>query len=136
MPTGVHLDKLDKIHKKFIKLIFSLPHRVADPAIYIIAGALPVEAIIHTRAPTLFGSISRLEESSVEKSLARRQLSVKSYAGNSWFVEIRRLCVKYSLPDPYSVLDNSLSKFQQKRVVQRATYTYWVDTRRAISAVI
>ena len=82
MPTVVHLDKLDRIHKKFIKQIFSLPQSVADPAIYIIAGALPVEAIIHTRVLTLFGSISRFEESSIEKSLARRQLSVKSYAGN------------------------------------------------------
>ena len=85
-----------------------------------------MEAIIHTRALTLFGSISRLKESSTEKSLARRQLSVKSYAGNSWFVEIRRLCVKYSLPDPNSILD-ILSKCQWKRVVQRAIYTYWAD---------
>ena len=73
-----------------------------------------MEAIIHTRALTLFGSISRLEESSTEKSLARRQLSVKPYAGNSWFVEIRRLCVKYSLPDPYSILDNSLQVSMKK----------------------
>ena len=78
-----------------------------------------MKAIIHTRALTLFGSISCLEESSIEKSLATRQLSVNSYAGNSWFVEIRRLCVKYSLPDPYSILANSLSKCQWKRVVQR-----------------
>ena len=62
---GVHLDKLDKVHKVFIKQIFLPAQNVADPAIYIIAGALPVEAIIHTRAMTLFGSISRLEESSI-----------------------------------------------------------------------
>ena len=86
-----------------------------------------MEAIIHTRALTLFGSISRLEESSIEKSLARRQLSVKPYAWNNWFVEIRRLCMKYSLPDPYAVLDNPVSKCQWKRVVQKAIYTYGVD---------
>ena len=46
LPTGVHLDKLDKVHKKFIKQILSLPQNFADPAIYIIAGALSVKATI------------------------------------------------------------------------------------------
>ena len=127
LPTGVYLDKLDRVHKKFIKQIFSLPQNVADPAIYIIAGALPVEAIIHTRALGLFGSVSRLDESSVKKSVARRQLSIKAYGGNSWFIDIRKLCVKYSLPDPYTVLDCPPSKGQRKSVVHKAVYTYWVD---------
>ena len=52
------MEKLDRVHKKFIKQVLSLPHNVADPAIYIIARALPVEAIIHTRALSLFGSVS------------------------------------------------------------------------------
>ena len=51
-----------------------------------------MEAIIHTRALGLFGSVSRLDESSVEKSVARRQLSIKAYGENSWFIDIRKLC--------------------------------------------
>ena len=98
--SGVYLDKLDRVHKMFIKQILSLPQNVRDPATYIMARALPVEAIIHTRALSLFGSVSRLDESSVEKSVARKQLSIKAYGGNNWFVDIRKLCVKYSLPDP------------------------------------
>ena len=62
LTTGVYLDKLDRVHKKFIKHILSLPQNVADLAIYIIAGALPAEAIIHTRALSLFGGVSHLEE--------------------------------------------------------------------------
>ena len=60
-------------------IVLCKPQTVADPAIYIIAGALPVEATIHTRALGLYGSIARLDETSVEKQQARRQLSVKSY---------------------------------------------------------
>ena len=70
---------------------------------------------------------SRLDESSVEKSVARRQLSIKAYGENSWFVDIRKLCVKYSLPDPYTVLDCPPSKGQWKSVVHKAVYVYWVD---------
>ena len=94
---------------------------------YIIARALPVEAIIHTRALSLFGSVSRLGESSVEKSVARRQLSIKAYGGNSWLVDIRRLCVKNSLPDLYTVLNCPPSKGQWKNAVHKAVYAYWVD---------
>ena len=106
LPTGSYLEKLGKVHKKFMEQILSLPQNVADPAIYIISGSLPVEAIIHTRALTLYGSVARLTEESVEKQLARRQLSVKVYRGESWVVEIRRLCVGYSLPDLYTLLDS------------------------------
>ena len=34
LPTGVYLDMLDRIHKKFIKQILSLSENVADPDIY------------------------------------------------------------------------------------------------------
>ena len=128
LPTGSYLEKLDKVHKKFMKQIMSLPQNVADPAIYIISGSLPVEAIIHTRALSLYGSVARLAEESVEKQLARRQLSVKVYRGESWFVEIRRLCVRYSLPDPYTLLDIPPTKYQWKKAVQKAVFTYWVNT--------
>ena len=35
--------------------------------------------------------------------------------------------MKYSLPDPYTVLDCPPSKGQWKSVVHKAVYTYWVD---------
>lgn len=88
LPNGLYLDKLERVHKRFIKQILSLPQTVADPAVYILSGAIPLEAVIHSRALTLFGSICRLDESTKEKRLARRQLSVKSDSGNSWFVDI------------------------------------------------
>ena len=127
LPTGVYLDTLDRIHKKFIKQILSLPENVADPDIYIIARALPAEAIIHTRTLSLFSSVSRLDESSFEKIVARRQLSIKAYGGNTWFDDIRRLCVKYNLLYPYTVLDCPPSKGQWKSAVHKAVYEYWVD---------
>ncbi|MEW8547264.1 MAG: hypothetical protein AB2693_27460, partial [Candidatus Thiodiazotropha sp.] len=135
LPKGVHLDRLERVHKGFIKQILSLPQTVADPAVYILSGAIPVEAVIHKRALTFYGSICRLDESTIEKTLARRQLCVKSYAGNSWFVEIRRLCVKYGLADPYSFLDCPPSKYQWKRMVREAVNTYWASTLKERAAL-
>ena len=131
----LHLDKLERLHKRFLKQILSLPQTVADQAVYILSGAIPLEAVIHSRALTLFGSICRLDKSTIEKRLARRQLSVKSCAGNSWFVNIRRLCVRYSLSDPYAILDCPPSKFQRKRIVRNAINTYWANVLKE-SAVL
>ena len=41
-------------------------------------GYLPVEALIHKWALSLFGNVCQLPETAVEKQLAYRQLSVKS----------------------------------------------------------
>ena len=40
---------------------------------------------------------------------------------------VRAACVKYNLPDPYSLMDCVPSKYYSKRVVQKAVNTYWVD---------
>ena len=57
----------------------------SSPAVYILSGLLPVEAQIHIRALGLFNNICNQAEDSVEKTLARRQLIVKSNESNSWF---------------------------------------------------
>ena len=45
---------------RLLKQILSVPITVADPAIYILSGVLPVEALIHKRILSLFGNITRL----------------------------------------------------------------------------
>ena len=39
------MDKVNRAYKKSLKQILSLPDTVADPAVYIISGALPIEGI-------------------------------------------------------------------------------------------
>ena len=43
---------------------------VADPAIYIFSGMIPIEAEIHLKALTLFGNITRAEKNIVEWRIA------------------------------------------------------------------
>ena len=49
-----------------MKQVLSLSTNVADPAVYIIWGALPTEAMIHKRILLLFGNITRLTENAIE----------------------------------------------------------------------
>ena len=106
------MEILNRIHKKFLKMILSLPETVADPAVYVLSGTAPIECVIHKRALTLYVNICRLSEDTVEKQLARRQLSVKGYRGSSWFVEIRKLLLKYGLPPAWELLDDPPTKFR------------------------
>ena len=72
------MEVLDKFNKHNIKHLLSLPVTTADPAICLLSGTLPIEAMVHKCILTFFGNISRLPDSSVEKRLAERQLAVKS----------------------------------------------------------
>ena len=68
-----HQDTFEWFNKRFLKLILSLPVNVADPAVYILTGILPDEALLHKRVLTLFGNIFRLPQTSIEHQLAKRQ---------------------------------------------------------------
>ena len=113
------MEKLDRLHKTFLKLILSLPDTVADPAVYILSGSTPIECIIHKRALTLHGNICRLGEEIVKKRLARRVLSVKGYNGRSWFVDIRKLLIKYGLPPAGEILNDPPTRYRWKRLVRQ-----------------
>ena len=98
---------------------------VADPAIYILSGLLPIEAEIHIKVLTFFGNIARSEHTSIEWRLAERQLQVKSYDSNSWFMDIRKICIKYDIMDPYTYLENPLPKSQWKSLITKHVHQYW-----------
>ena len=102
------MEKLERSYKQFIKHILPLPVTAADPGVYILSGA--VEGVIHKRALALFGSICILEEDSVEKRVARRQLAVKAYESNSCFVAVRKLLLKFDLPESWDINENPQPK--------------------------
>ena len=76
-PRPKLIEKLDKFNKHNLKHILSLQITTGDPAVYILSGTLPIEAMIHQRVLIFFGNISRLPELSVENQLAFRKLKVK-----------------------------------------------------------
>jgi hypothetical protein len=77
LPTTSSLLLLENFQKKILKQILSLPPCMADITVNILTGILPIEAQLHIRALGLFNNICNQLESSIEKSLARRQLLIK-----------------------------------------------------------
>ena len=125
LPKPALVEKLNRTYKKILKQILSLPITVADPAVFILSGAMPIEAIIHKRLLILYGSICRLDESSIEKQLARRQLTVKGVDSYSLYIEIRKILVNYDLPSCWDLLENPMKKERWRRLVNKKVNGYW-----------
>ena len=70
LPKAALVEKMERIYEQFIKQVLSLPATVADPAVYILSGAMPVKGVIHKRALVLFGNLCKLGGESVEKRFA------------------------------------------------------------------
>jgi hypothetical protein len=115
---------LEDFHRKTLRQIQNLPPRVAIPSIFILIGALLVEAEIDKRNLALFGSIARDQSTKVAK-IAFRQLIMKSQTSNSWFVELTRIMYKYGLPSPLDVLADPPSKASWKTLAHKVVNYYW-----------
>ena len=90
---------------------------VADPAIYILSGTLLAEAVIHKRVLSLFGNITRLSGESIELRLAKHQLAIKRR--HSWYISVKKLLIKYDLPDPETLTENPPYKISLEKSVQQ-----------------
>ena len=90
-PKATLVEKLEKNYKQLIKHILSLPVTVADPAVYVLSGSLPIEAAL-----VLFGSLQTQCGFGGEATGAQAT-AIKTFEIISWFVAVRKLFFKYSL---------------------------------------
>ncbi|VDI02142.1 Hypothetical predicted protein [Mytilus galloprovincialis] len=82
--------------------------------------AVDFKAEIHLK---ILGNIARANKNSSEWRLAERQLQVKSL--DSWFIDMKKICIKYNLENPLSLLYNEMSKGKWKKMTTTAVHKYW-----------
>jgi hypothetical protein len=68
------LQTLEIFYRKILKQILSIPTNTAYPAVYILAGAIPIESRIHKLALDMYANICRTN--SIEREIAERQLGI------------------------------------------------------------
>jgi hypothetical protein len=100
IPKTTALEQLERYQKKLLKQLLSFPPNTPDPAVYLLSVTFPVEAQLHIRALSFCNNICNQEEKSIEKLSARQQLRIKTINSNSWFIEIKKMLIKYNLQDP------------------------------------
>ena len=127
------LAELENFHPKNLRFIQHLPQSTANPAVYLLLGAPPVEA--HLRAHTLFGSIiSHPNPSNVITSVVTRQLAMKGHNSSSWTTYIKTLCIKYALPSPCGLSQDPPNKKAWKKQIRSAIFDFWTAKLRKEAA--
>ena len=112
-----------------LRRIQGLPDSSAIPALHLLLGVAPIEALIHIRALSLFRNIIAAEKSSPPSIFVReliiRQLAVKDINSNSWAAYIRKVLLKYRLPKPSDIINSTPKKKHWARMVKNAVLEHW-----------
>ena len=117
---------LDRAYKRLLKSLTALREGTADEAVFILLGLLPAEAELHLRILSLFGSITRLNESHPLRRLALRQAANIRGKRYGWFEHVLSVARVYSLEDV--VLGAILSpwlKSRWKAMVKTTVNSHW-----------
>ena len=124
-PRPKFMEILDKFNKHNIKRLIPLPVTAAHPAINLVSGTLPIEAMIHHRVLTFFGNISRLSDSSIEKRLAERQQAVKIIRQSQLVHHGEEVMHQVWATKLYRNFGKTRSKHPWKSTVEAAINSYW-----------
>ena len=108
-----------------LKQILALPTSTADVAVYVIHGFLPVEGQIDKKIITLLNNVPQVDDNSVEKQMAIRQLTIKNGRSISWFVYARKTLLKYDLGDIHEHLENPYENNLWKATLNKTVNKYW-----------
>ncbi|XP_063411607.1 uncharacterized protein LOC134694525 [Mytilus trossulus] len=122
--TKTDIAKLSVYYIQLLKQIQHLPSRTANSAVLVLTGQLPIESEIHKKMLSLFRNIAD-NHGSVERSIAQRQLALKTRDSESWFIQIIKLTEMYELPSPIEVMDLVPEKHIWKKLVYNAVNDYW-----------
>ena len=87
---------MEKYYKGLLRQIQALPENTASEAIYLLLGAIPVQAIYHIKVMTLFGSICCLPQTHALQLLCKRQLAMDN-SKNSWINLVTSIGEKYNI---------------------------------------
>ena len=120
------ISMLENHFKKTLENLQKLHKNTPKPVVYMLAGSLPLEALLHCRQLSLFSMICRLKNDVLHKH-AKLVLTSANPSCKSWFFEISKICRLYRLPHPLTLLDCNLNKKDFKRQVKLKVRQYWHD---------
>jgi hypothetical protein len=124
------IQKLEVFQREKCRQIQNLPSRTAKIAVLGMLGLAPIEAEIDIKALSLFRNVATDQES-LEYNIALRQLATKDVTkSSSWFANIERKLLQYSLPSAHTLLKDPPGKRWWNELVRKTVVTYWEDKYR------
>ena len=126
-----NIARLETAHRAFIRNIQSLPKRTAIPALFILSGILPIEAIIDCKRLNIIPSLCK---NPTINDIIHRQTAMKELSSSSWVIKTQLLLNKYNLKHLISVIQEKPSKECWKKQVDEAIHDHWATVLRREAA--
>ena len=115
---------IDHHYQQTIQNLQRLHDKTPRSLVFLMAGSLTGEAILHLKQLTLFIMICHLPGDPLNIHARATLLSAPNSA-RSWFQQIYKLCLMYGLDHPSFMLDNPPPKKNFKKLVKQAVCSYW-----------
>ena len=122
--SSMELKTLDHHYTTTLQRLQRLYDRTPRAFVHLLAGSLPLTALLAMRKMSLFHMIC-LKPNSPLHIHAKHVLSNKPPGSRSWFLQITDLCQEYGLNQPLNILNNPPDKIQFKRLVKLKVCEYW-----------
>ena len=99
------INTIDRYYVNVLCGLLKLHNKTPRCVVLFLAGSLPASALLHLRQVGLFSMICRSGyRNGILFNYAIDYFASKSQRKSSWFSQIVRICEKYSLPSPLSLL--------------------------------
>ena len=118
---------LTDFHVNLLRRIQALPARTALPAVYLLLGALPLEAELHKKHLSLLYSIINSQNKTFHQLISRSIILDEDQQG-SFFGRVKVILAQYSLPSIEQLMQDLPTKLQWKRQTKTAISGYWTRT--------
>ena len=118
------LVQLESFQGQILKQLLGLSKNTPYPAILMITGLAPIQAIVHIKSLNMLWRICS-DVNSIEYQIIIRQLAMKSWRSPSWVTYIRHILSRYDLPDIYIMLQSQSSRSRWKMTCETAVHSYW-----------
>ena len=124
--TVTQISILAKFHINNLRRFQSLPIRTATSAVYLLLGALPIEAELHKRHLSLLFNILTSTNTTI-KDLSARQIAINLDNKHSYFSRVQEILDIYQLPHIRDPRVSHMTKEQWKKQVKNAVNEYWTE---------
>ena len=115
---------LDTHYKNTVQNLQRLHQNTPRGVVFLLAGCLPLKAVLHSRQLSLFAMICHLPEDPLNIH-GKHILTNAPPSAKSWFQQIRDCCALYGLQDPLQLLKFPPSKEKFKSDAKKRIVDYW-----------
>ena len=127
--TKSEIKLIDSYYQKTVMNLQRLHPKTPRCFVFLQAGCLPGEAILHKKQLTLFMMICHLKQNPLNIH-ARHVLVSGRFTAQSWFQQIRQICLLYGLDHPLKLLGTPPTKTSFKQHVKKMITSYWESVLR------